>query len=89
MRWPYGEPVTEPGRGGDMLDTVQYKARRLIVEDLKLRYFAERRLPTRDVWWDRDVVPLDWINARLHGEGHRWRAALVDEEYEFTDLPEL
>lgn len=86
MRWPYYEPITEPGRGGDAPDTPQYKARRLIVERLKRWYFHQKSLPLAEAWWDRDVVPLDWINERLASGGHRWRVAVVDDEYEFTDL---
>jgi hypothetical protein len=86
MRWPYGEPVTDPGRGGDSPDTPQYKARRIIIEELKARFFAERRLPQEEVWWDRDVVPLEWINGELAAAGHKWRAAVVDDEYEFSDI---
>lgn len=86
MRWPYGEPVTEPGRGGDSPDTPQYKARRLIVEDIKARYFAERDLPQEEVWWDREIVPVSWIASELMKGDHRWTLAVVDDEYEFTDL---
>lgn len=86
MRWPYYEAVTEPGRGGDAPDTPQYKARRLIVERLKKCYFAAQGLSLDDVWWDREVVPLAWLNERLKSEGHRWRAIVVDDEYEFPDV---
>lgn len=86
MRWPYGEPVTEPGRGGDSADTPQYKARRLIVEGLKEDYFSVNSLPRAEAWWDREVVPLAWINERLAAMGHRWGATVVDDEYEFHDL---
>jgi hypothetical protein len=86
MRWPYGEPVTEPGRGGDSADTPQYKARRVILEEIKARYFAERGLSQEEVWWDRDVVPLDWINTELAASSHGWRAAIVDDEYVFSDV---
>ena len=87
MRWPYFEPITEAGRGGDAADTPQYKARRLIVESLKRDYFAAMGLPLNEAWWDRDVVPLTWINAQLMSGGHRWRASVVAEEYEFANLP--
>jgi len=86
MRWPYFEPVNEPGRGGDGPDTPQYMARRLIVEQLKQRYFASRSLPRDRVWWDREIVPLSWINEQLEAAGYRWRAAIVDDEYEFVDV---
>jgi hypothetical protein len=86
MRWPYYEPITEPGRGGDAPDTPQYKGRRLIVEWIKKRYFARRGLPLDDVWWDREVVPLAWINEQLEADGHLWRASVVHDEYEFSDV---
>lgn len=86
MRWPYYEPITEPGRGGDAPDTPQYKARRLIVEQIKKRYFALQGLPLDIVWWDREVVPLSWINEQLEANGHLWRASVVDDEYEFSDI---
>jgi hypothetical protein len=86
MRWPYYEPITEPGRGGDAPDTPQYKARRLIVEQLKRKYFFRRGLPLGQVWWDREIVPLAWINERLEADGHQWRATVVDDEYEFADM---
>jgi hypothetical protein len=85
MRLPYGEPNTEPGRGGDAADTPQYKARRLIIEELKTRYMKARGLPLDEVWWDRDV-PLEWLNQQLERDGHRWCARIIDSEYEFVDL---
>lgn len=86
MRWPYYEPVTEPGRGGDSPDTPQYKARRLIVEQIKMRYFGRLNLPLNEVWWDREVVSLAWINEQLEADGHLWRASVFDDEYEFSDV---
>lgn len=86
MRWPYFEPVTEYGRGGDAPDTPQYMARRLIVEQLKKRYFALHSFPLNQVWWDRQLTPIDWINERLEAEGHRWRVSVVADEYEFSDV---
>lgn len=86
MRLPYGEVNNYPGRGGDSVDTPQYKARRLIVENLKERYFRAKSLPMEDVWYDREIVGLDWLNERIKAEGHRWQVSLVDSEYEFTDL---
>lgn len=83
MKHPYGEPVLEPGRGGDSLDTPQYKARRLIVEDIKAQYFRSKGLSVDEAWWDRDIVPLAWINERLVADGHRWQATVVDLEYQF------
>jgi len=86
MRQPYYEPITEPGRGGDAPDSPQYKARRLIVEQIKKRYFVRQGLPLDEVWWDREVVPLAWINEQLEADGHLWRANIVDDEYEFSDV---
>jgi hypothetical protein len=85
MRWPYYDPVTVQGRGGDAPDTPQYKARRLIVERIKKRYFARQGLALDEVWWDREVVPIAWINGQLETEGHLWAASVVDDEYEFSD----
>jgi hypothetical protein len=86
MRWPYFEPVTEPGRGGDAADTPQYKARRIIVEQLKRSYFRAKGLRLSDAWWDRTVVSMDWLNEQLRAQGHRWQASIVDDEYEFSDF---
>ncbi|MCB4770509.1 hypothetical protein LGR54_18025 [Ancylobacter sp. Lp-2] len=86
-KWPYFEPVTEPGRGGDGEDTPQYKARRIIVEQLKRRYFRNKNLDLAEAWWDRTVVPMGWLNEQLCHEGHRWQASIVDDEYEFVDHP--
>lgn len=86
MRWPYYEPITEPGRGGDSPDTPQYRARRLIVEQIKKQYFAHQGLPLDKVWWDREVAPLAWINEQLEADGYLWRASIVDDEYEFSDV---
>lgn len=88
MKHPYWEPNLVPGRGGDSADTPQYCARRLILEEHKLRYFAmigesAKRI---DVWFDRDVVPLAWLNEQLKADGHLWFAQIVDQEYEFRNL---
>lgn len=87
MRWPYYEPITEPGRGSDGIDTPQYKARRLILEQIKKQYCAQSGLPLHEAWWDREIIPLAWINDRLKADGHFWRASVVDDEYEFSDEP--
>lgn len=87
MRWPYFEPITEPGRGGDEPDTPQYMARRLILEELKKRYLADRGMSFADVWWERAGIPLDWLNEQLSVYGHRWRVTILADEYEFTDRP--
>ena len=88
IRTPYGQAPTEPGRGGDASDTSQYMARRIIVEDIKLREF--RKLTgsenSDDAWYDREVVSLDWINNSLDDLGCRWNMRIVDDEYEFFDL---
>lgn len=86
MRLPYGEVNNEPGRGGDSADTPQYKARRLIIEVIKVRYFRAKSLPIQNVWYDREIVDLVWLNGQLEADGHRWRASVVDFEYVFTDL---
>jgi hypothetical protein len=85
MKWPYFEPITEPGRGEDRPDTPQYMARRLIVERLKARYLARNNLTVDSVWYDRQVVPLDWLNSELLADGHQWAASIVDLEYQFTN----
>jgi hypothetical protein len=85
MRWPYFEPITEPGRGGDSPDTPRYKARRLIVEEIKKEYFASLSLPQCGVWYDREVVPIAWLNGQLENGGHRWCVRVVDDEYEFFE----
>jgi hypothetical protein len=86
MRWPYFEPITEPGRGADAADAPQYKARRIIVEHLKRQYFKSMDLNVDEAWWDRTIVPIGWLNERLRINGHRWQARVVDDEYEFADL---
>lgn len=86
---PYGRPNTEPGRGGDAPDTPQYTARKLIVIALKERYFISKDIEPRDadtVWYDRAIVPLDWVNQTLRMRGHRWQVSVVDQEYEFSDI---
>lgn len=85
---PYGRAHTEPGRGGDAPDSPQYMARKLIVIALKERFFIEAAIEPRDqdtVWYDRTVVPLDWLNETLRLRGHRWTVSVVDGEYEFSD----
>lgn len=110
MKLPYGSASTCPGRGGDGCDTPQYMARRLIVEQIKYRYFVEHDLPTEgtfsssgrlsgwsdvtyqtltekncDVWFDRTIVPLAWINDQIQQRGNKWIANIEDNEYVFTD----
>lgn len=85
MRRPYGEPNYEPGRGGDAPDTPQYKARRLIIEDLKARYFNAKPLSSDNIWYDRVKVSTDWLNEQLLSEGHRWRVSIEADEYTFED----
>lgn len=87
MRAPYWVPNTIPGSGGHGADSIQHKARRLILEELKVRYFADhgRSVDRVEVWYDREVVPLDWLNLRLQTDGHAWSVSVVDHEYEFSD----
>jgi hypothetical protein len=87
---PYGQPHTEPGRGGDAPDSPQYTSRKLIVMALKERYCIEKGIEPRDsdtVWYDRVIVPVDWLNATLAVRGHGWRVSVVDQEYDFADVP--
>lgn len=87
IKTPYGHAPTEPGRGGDALDTPQYMARRIIVEDLKRFEFVRLDLSLgedgHEAWYDRTVVNVDWINATLLELGHHWQMTVVDDEYEF------
>jgi hypothetical protein len=87
MKLPYGAPNNFPGRGGDSPDSPQHKARRLIVERIKAQYFVDHQVPAGgdDVWYDRRVVPLDWIVRQLDAAGHKWIVEIEDEEYVFTD----
>jgi hypothetical protein len=39
-----------------------------------------------DVWYDRTVVPLAWINDQIRQRGNKWTVAVEDEEYIFTDM---
>lgn len=39
-----------------------------------------------DVWYDRKIVPLSWINDQVQKNGNKWAVAIEDEEYVFTDL---
>lgn len=86
---PYGRQHTEPGRGGDAADTPQYTSRKLIVMALKERYFIEADIEPRDfdtVWYDRVIVPMDWLNKTLAVRGHGWRVSVIDQEYDFADV---
>ena len=85
MKRPYWGEV-EPGRGGDAPDTIQYQARRLIVEMIKAEHMAAPRYFTTSVWYERDAVPIDVINASLHARGVNWRVALEDHEYVMKNL---
>lgn len=85
---PYGQQHTEPGRGGDAPDSPQYMARKLTIMALKERYFIEKQIEPRDsetVWYDRTVVPMEWLNETLVLRGYKWRVGVVDCEYEFSD----
>lgn len=87
IKTPYGQAPREPGRGGDSVDTPQYMARRIIVEDLKLMEFVRQGHPLdrEDAWYDRSVVSVDWINRRLMSLGYGWQMRVVDDEYEFYE----
>lgn len=85
MKLPYWAPNNFPGRGGDGVDTVQYTARRLIVEDLKARHLNLRPFSSDDIWYDR-TTSADRLNELLEDAGHRWRVRIVSGEYEFWDL---
>lgn len=86
MKPPYFEPrPVDYGSGGHGSDTPQYVARRLIIERMKSGYIERNGLNVASVWYDREVVPMDWLNGQLTSEGHRWTAAIVAMEYEFAD----
>ena len=87
FKLPYFEPNTEPGRGGDGEDTPQYMARRIILEGIKARHILTKSFSRIDVWYDRSVVPLAWMNVELLADGHRWQVRVEDGEYEFHELP--
>lgn len=38
-----------------------------------------------DVWYDREFVPLSWINQQVSQEGHKWTVTIEAGEYVFTD----
>ncbi len=85
---PYGQAHNEPGRGGDAPDTPQYMARKLIIMGLKERYFIAKSIEPCNlatIWYDRSVVPPEWLNETLALRGHRWRVDVVDQEYVFAD----
>ena len=87
MKLPYwGDDEVEFGRGGDRPDTPRYRARRLIIEMLKAEHLNASRYFTTDVWYERDAVPVAFLNDRLAAAGHNWTVAIVDHEYEITDL---
>ena len=88
IKAPYGQQYAEPGRGGDAPDSPQYMARKLTIMALKERYFIAKQIEPRDletVWYDRTVVPMEWLNETLQLRGYKWRVSVVDSEYEFTD----
>lgn len=41
-----------------------------------------------DVWYDREIVPLTWINQQVSQGGHKWTVTVEAEEYVFTDIAE-
>ena len=85
---PYGQQHTEPGRGGDAPDSPQYMARKLTIMALKERYFITKQIEPRDsdtIWYDRTVVPIEWLNQTLLLRGYKWRVSVIDSEYNFTN----
>jgi hypothetical protein len=38
-----------------------------------------------DVWYDREFVPLSWINQQVSQEGHKWTVSVEAGEYVFID----
>lgn len=92
IRWhlkrPYwSDNVFIPGRGGDGEDSLQYRARRLIVEMIKAEYLHAPRYFTTEVWYERDAVPIEVINASLAKMGMNWQVSIEDGEYVMHDLP--
>ena len=110
LKLPYDASNNLLGRGGDTPDTPQYKARRLIVEQIKEAYFVQHGVPTEgaaigsvdprladgdwmlaftakncDVWYDREIVPLTWINEKVHQGGTKWTVTVEADEYVFSD----
>ena len=88
IKAPYGKKNTEYGRGADGPDSPQYMARKLIIMALKERYFIElrsERVDSDTVWYDRSIVPLNWLNETLKLRKYKWTVSIVDEEYTFTD----
>jgi hypothetical protein len=86
MGRPYwGDSEIEYGRGGDGKDSVQYRARRLIVEMIKAEYLRAPNYFCTTVWYERDAVPLDVINASLARRGMNWRVSITDHEYVMHD----
>jgi hypothetical protein len=86
MKVPYWEDnVIEPGRGGDRPDTPRYRARRLIIEMLKAEYLGASAYFTTEVWYAREAVPADILNSLLEARGHRWKVAIVADEYAISE----
>jgi hypothetical protein len=38
-----------------------------------------------DVWYDRNIVPLKWINEQVQRSGNMWTVEVEAEEYVFAD----
>lgn len=81
--WGDGEPHF--GRGADGPDTPQYHARRLIIELMKAEYLGANAYFTTAVWYERDAVPVDALNAMLAKAGHGWTVAIIDNEYAISE----
>ena len=76
----------EYGRGGDGADSLQYRARRLIVEMIKAEYLGALAYFNTEVWYEREAVPLESINASLAAMKMNWRVSIDDYEYVMHDL---
>lgn len=81
MKRPYWDDgQVEYGRGGDGQDSLQYRARRLIVEMIKAEFLGASSHFTTEVWYDRSVS-VDVINESLARRGMDWRVSIEDNEY--------
>ena len=40
-----------------------------------------------DVWYDREVVPLTWINEQVSRDRNKWTVIVEADEYVFIDKP--
>jgi hypothetical protein len=87
LKRPYwGDGHVEYGSGGDGQDSLQYRARRLIIEMIKAEHLGASGYFTTQVWYERDAVPLEAINAALADMKMNWRVSIDDYEYVMRDL---